>query len=80
MPQLYSGSYESPSYDQTASDDDEDGDAPQMIYVIPRVRAEHQCVVPMVIELRKTQDHPKLPQVRYGSPNTCPPWVLEAQH
>ncbi len=50
------------------------------IYMIPRVRTQPRCVVPLVIELRKTAEHHKLPKVSYGSPNTCPPWVLEARH
>ncbi len=81
LPQLYSGTIEISSDDEAAGDyGDEDGDVLPPIYMIPRVRTQPRCVVPRVIELRKTEDHHKLPKVSYGSPNTCPPWVLEARH
>jgi hypothetical protein len=81
LPQLYSGTIEIPSYDEAAGDyDDEDGAVLPPIYMIPRVRTQPRCVVPLVIELRKTAEHHKLPKVSYGTTNTCPPWVLEARH
>ncbi len=81
LPQLYSGSFETVPYDDVSGDyDDEDGGALPPIYMIPRVRTQPRCVVPRVIELRQTAEHHKLPKVSYGTPNTCPPWVLEARH